>query len=282
MHATAGLGGALLAGVGCTDGPDQSSEPTTPPNDGSNSLSSIGLQLFTLVSPMEEDFEGTLRRVAEVGYKELEFAGYFGRDPDAIRALLDELQLTAPATHVPIEALRSDLAGVLEAAETIGHRYIVCPWISEEERTSTKYLENAHFFTEVGAACKEQGMQFAYHNHDFEFFEIDGHMPFNILLDNTDDELVAFEMDLYWIAKGGQDALQYFAQRPGRFPLWHVKDMAPDESITTVGEGTIDFASIFKERATAGLQHYFVEHDRPEDPFGTITRGFEHLAALTF
>jgi len=276
LSTAAGLGGAALFGAGCAGESDQ--QPAT----GGQSVSAIGLQLYTLHNMVEADLEGTIRQVAGIGYKELEFAGYFDHEPAAIRALLDELELTAPAAHVSIEVLKADLASVLEAAQVIGHHYIVCPYLAEDQRSIAQYQEHARFFNEVGAACSEAGLQFAYHNHDFEFVETDGILPYDLLLAETDPQLVQMEMDLYWIAKAEHDVLKYFAEHPGRFPLCHVKDMAEDGSITTVGAGTIDFAPIFAQGSQAGLHHYFVEHDWPVDPIGTATQGYAHLAALTF
>ena len=278
LSSAAGLGGAALIGMGCASEEVQSEGEPMP----MRTLPAVGLQLYTLASAMESDFEGTIRKVAAVGYAEAEFAGYFERDPSDVRALLDDVGLTAPAAHISIEMLKADLSGVLVAAKTIGHRYIVCPYLAEDQRSILQYRDHARFFNEVGMACQEAGMQFAYHNHDFEFFETDGIIPYDLLLAETDPQLVMMELDLYWIKKGGQDALRYFAAHAGRFPLCHVKDMAEDGSITTVGAGTIDFAPIFAQSEQAGLLHFFVEHDRPDDPMGTITKGYAHLSALKF
>ena len=271
-----GIGGAVLLANGC------SNEASQPEPMASRTIPAIGLQLFTLMKLMQEDAVGTLRQIAAIGYKEVEFAGYFDLDSAEIRALLESLGMTAPAAHVPIEALQNDLEQVLSAAQTIGHRYVVCPYLAEDQRSVAQYQAHARFFNEVGAACNVSGIQFAYHNHDFEFFETDGIIPYDLLLAETDPALVAMELDLYWIRKGGHDALTYFAAHPGRFPLCHVKDMAEDESITTVGTGTIDFGTIFAQGEAAGLKHYFIEHDHPADPVGTITQGYAHLAALQF
>ena len=269
-----------MLGIGCTREAAQP-EPVTD-TAPQRSLSSIGLQLFTLANMMEEDFEGTLQKVAEVGYQEVEFAGYFERDPAQVRALVDALGLRAPSAHVPIEMLKADLPAVLAAAETLGHRYIVCPYLAEDQRSLAQYRDHARLFNEIGAACGEAGVRFGYHNHDFEFFDTDGVLPYDLLLAETDPNLVVMELDLYWIVKAGHDPLAYFAAHPGRFPLCHIKDMAADGSITTVGAGTIDFAPILAQTDQAGLKHYFVEHDWPEDPMGTITKGYAHVAALTF
>ena len=267
----------MLWGMGCARNTDP--EPFVPEG---MALPAIGLQLYTVRGHMENDFEGTIRRVASLGYTEVEFAGYFDRDPADIRALLNEVGLVAPAAHVPIEVLRDDLAGVLESASALGHGYIVCPWLAPEERSLEHYRQHAALFNEVGAAAREAGVQFAYHNHEFEFEDTDGVIPYDLLLAETDPDLVKMELDLYWIRVGGKDTLAYFALHPGRFPLCHVKDMAADGSITSVGAGEIEFGPIFAASEGAGLVHYFVEHDHPEDAFASVTSAMAHLTNLRY
>lgn len=250
---------------------------------GSRSLGKIGVQLYTVRSLMEEDFPSTLLAVADAGYQEVEFAGYFGLPPEEVRALLERTGLAAPAAHVPLTALESDLEGTIAAARTVGHRYLVCPWLAPEDRVSiARYRELAELWNEVGRACREAGLRFGYHNHDFEFAPIDGRLPFDVLLEETDPELVDFELDLFWITKGGQDPLDYFARYPGRFKLCHVKDMDAGGEMVDVGAGEIDFAAIFARAEQAGLEHYFVEHDQPPDPLASIAASYEHLRALRF
>ena len=245
-------------------------------------LERIGVQLYTVRSLMEQDVAGTLEQVAAVGYDEVEFAGYFDHSPAEIRSLLDQFGLAAPAVHVGIDRLRSELGAVLEEAQTIGHRYIVCPWLDEDERSIDQYKEHAAFFNEVGAACKEAGIQFAYHNHDFEYEVIDGQVPYDVLLDETEADLVQMELDLYWINKAGHDPMAYFERDPGRYTLCHVKDMAAGETMVPVGQGAIDFGAIFAQSEQAGLAHYFVEHDHPDDPMASITTSYTHLKDLRF
>lgn len=249
---------------------------------GTKSLGKIGVQLYTVRDLMKADFAGTLEKVAKVGYKEVEFAGYFDNKPADVRKLLDGLGLTAPAMHVGIDLLRDKLDATLETANLIGHKYIVCPWLAPEDRTLEKYKEHAALFNKVGEACKKAGLQFAYHNHDFEFEAQDGKIPYDFLLAETDPALVQMELDLFWIRKGGQNPRAYFEKHPGRFPLCHVKDMTEDEKMVEVGAGKIDFAQIFSHSKHAGLKHYFVEHDNPEDALQSITASFKHLKKLKF
>ena len=247
-------------------------------------LDKIGLQLYTVRKAMQTDVEGTLARVAATGYKEVEFAGYFGKSPADIRAMLDRHGLSAPAVHVGAIAPDQWRAS-LDAAATIGHRYVVVPWIPAEERaTLDGWKRVAENYNRLGAEARAAGLQFAYHNHDFEFVPVEGRIPFDVLLESTDPQLVQLEIDLYWITKGGQDPLRYFQRWPGRIPLVHVKDSAgpPDHKMVDVGAGKIDFKKIFARREQAGIRHFFVEHDEPSDLFGSIRASYEYLKRLEF
>jgi sugar phosphate isomerase/epimerase len=245
-------------------------------------LDRIGLQLYTVRQAMQDDFEGTLEKVAAIGYREIEFAGYFDRRPRAVRAALDRCGLTAPSAHLPFDALGTDWSRTLQEAREIGHRYVVVPSIPEERRTADGAKRTSELFNRAGEEANTTGITFAYHNHDFEFARLDGRLMYDGLLAETDPNLVAFEMDLYWITKGGQDPLTYFARWPGRFPLVHAKDSsgAPRQEMVEVGRGTIDWKRIFARREQAGIRHVFVEHDHPADPFASIRASYEYLARL--
>ncbi len=277
------LGGFYLVNAaGCGEGEERPMEETAEALATGRALERIGVQLYTVRSLMENDVAGTLEQVAAIGYDEVEFAGYFEHSPAEIRGLLDQFGLVAPAAHIGIDRLHNELDKVLDEAQTVGPRYVICPWLAEDQRTLDAYKGHAVFFNEVGEACKEAGIQFAYHNHDFEFEETDGMMPYDLLLDETEVDLVQMEMDLYWIAKGGHDPLAYFERYPGRFTLCHAKDMDDGQTIVPVGEGTIDFGGIFAQSEQAGLVHYFVEHDHPDDPMASIAMSYAHLKALRF
>jgi sugar phosphate isomerase/epimerase len=247
-------------------------------------LDRIGLQLYTVRDLMAKDVEGTLAAVAGAGYTEVEFAGYFGKSPADIRAMLDRHRLAAPAVHTGSIA-PDDWAKSLDAAHVIGHKYIVVPWIPEERRkTLDDWKRVAADFNRVAAAAQAASVQFGYHNHDFEFQLVEGRVPFDVLLAETDPKLVQLEIDLYWITKGGQDPLAYFARWPGRVPLVHVKDSMgpPDHRMVDVGSGTIDWKRIFARSQQAGIQHYFVEHDQPADPLASIKASCDYLKRLEF
>jgi sugar phosphate isomerase/epimerase len=246
-------------------------------------LKRIGLQLYTVRDEMAANFEGTLARVAAIGYREVEFAGYLDRNPRAVRAILDQNGLVAPSAHIPIELLRTKWRAALDDAQVVGHRFLVIPWIpAEERRTLDDYKRVAELFNRAGAEAKAVGVGFAYHNHDFEFARVNGQLPYDILLTETDPALVAMELDLYWITKGARDPLDYFARHPGRFPLVHVKDSggAPRHEMVEVGRGTIDWKRIFARQEQAGIKHAFVEHDEPADPLGFARASYEYLSRL--
>jgi sugar phosphate isomerase/epimerase len=171
----------------------------------------------------------------------------------------------------------------LDDAHVIGQSFIVCPFIDEKLRSEPDgWKRVGETFNRAGEASKKAGIQFGYHNHNFEFKPQDGKLPYDILLAETDPNLVKMEMDLFWITKGGQDPLKYFDRYPGRFPLVHVKDMKKDGEMTEVGSGTIDFKRIFAQSDKAGIQHYFVEHDQPKSPLDSSKASFEYLQQLRF
>jgi sugar phosphate isomerase/epimerase len=267
-------------------------------------ISKVGVQLYTVRDLMKTDFAGTIAKVASIGYKEVEFAGYFDHSPKDIRAFLDKDGLTAPSCHVGMDIVQNHWPETIDAAHTIGHTFIVCPWIDEKDRNSADSWKHiTEVFNKAGEASKKAGIQFAYHNHWWEFgpnASLGGKLPYDYLLASTDANLVKMEMDLGWISVAGQDPVAYFKRYPGRFPLVHVKDfkslpkLAPDQiatfstrkleadDMTAPGSGIIDWKRIFSFSDQAGIQHYFLEHDVPKDPFATLTDGYKYLSTLRF
>ncbi|HEV2860576.1 MAG TPA: sugar phosphate isomerase/epimerase [Pyrinomonadaceae bacterium] len=249
-------------------------------------LSSIGMQLYTVRRELEKDFGGTLARVAALGYREVEFAGYFNRPPKEVRGLLDRHRLKSPAAHVPLVALRGNLQEMIDAAHLIGHKYLLVAYLPAEERRSLDdYRRHADLFNKAGELLNKAGLRFAYHNHDFEFAPTGGRVPYDLLLELTDPRLVKMEMDLYWTVKGGASPLKYFEKHPGRFHLLHVKDMdaTPKRYFTEVGRGVIDFKTVFAGAGRAGVRHYFVEQDEtPGPPFDSLKVSMDYLKKLEF
>jgi sugar phosphate isomerase/epimerase len=246
-------------------------------------IARIGVQLYTVRGLMQRDFEGTLARVAQIGFREVEFAGYFGRTPAQVLALLRRNRLTAPASHIDINLLSGDWAKSLEDARVIGHRYVVVAWTPQERRrTLDDWRRIAELFNRAGEQASRSGLGFAYHNHDFEFVPLENQLPFDVLLEATDPNYVKIEMDLFWIRKGGHEPLGYFQRWPGRFPMVHVKDMTADGRMVDVGAGAVDWRAIFAHRRQAGIEHYFVEHDEPADPMASIAASYRYLDGLRF
>ncbi|PYX03730.1 MAG: sugar phosphate isomerase/epimerase [Acidobacteria bacterium] len=261
-------------------------------------IDKIGLQLYTVRDLMKQDFDGTLAKVAAIGYKEVEFAGYFDHSPKDVRAAVDRRGLTAPSAHIDYKSLGEKFPEVIEAAKVVGHEYLVNPWIEEEIRKQPDgWKHAAETFNRAGEACKKAGIQFAYHNHWFEFLPVNGKLPYDLLLTECDPNLVKMELDLCWITVGGQDPLKYFDRYPGRFPLVHVKDVkrvppvtaggAQDfgssmKDMTEVGSGIIDWKKIFAQSDKASIKHYFVEHDNPKKPLESIKKSYDYLASLRF
>lgn len=242
----------------------------------------IGLQLYTVRDLMQKDVEGTLRDVAGIGYKEVEFAGLFDKSASKVAGWLKKYGLTSPSSHIPLDRLRDKLQGVVDECQTLGNSYVVCPWIDEKMRkTADDWHKIAADLNKAGESLKRVGLQLAYHNHDFEFAPLAGSdIGYDILLKDCDQKLVKMEMDLFWITNGKHDPLAYFAKYPGRFPLVHVKDMAGAGKIVNVGEGHIDWQKIFAKRREAGIEHFFVERDNPTSPLADIKISYTYMSRL--
>jgi sugar phosphate isomerase/epimerase len=242
----------------------------------------IGLQLYTVRDLMQRDVEYTLRQVAGIGYREVEFAGLFDKEPKKVAGWLKKYGLTSPSSHIPLDRLTKNLQGVVDEVKTLGNDYVVCPWIDAPLRTDADaWRRIAATFNRVGDSLQRVGLRFAYHNHDFEFQPLaKGEIGYDILLAECDPKFVKMEMDLYWITKGGRDPLTYFAKWPNRFPLVHVKDMTGNGAITNVGQGRIDWSRIFAKRREAGIEHFFVENDSPMSPIDDIRISYEYLSRL--
>ncbi|HUJ32342.1 MAG TPA: sugar phosphate isomerase/epimerase [Candidatus Acidoferrum sp.] len=248
-------------------------------------LSAIGLQLYSVRDEMKRDFDGSLQKVASIGYTEVEFAGYFDHSPRDVRAALDGTGLRSPASHIPYDQIEKSMPAVLDAAQVIGQEYVVCPSVEKNRLRTIEDVKNVvEVFNNAGARCKKAGLQFAYHNHDFDFEPVGGKMFYDVLLAETDPQLVKFEMDLYWVVKANQRPLDYFARYPGRFPMVHVKDMdhTPARGQTEVGRGIIDFKEIFPHSDQAGIRHYFVEQEDLANPWPSMQINFEYLRDLRF
>jgi sugar phosphate isomerase/epimerase len=260
---------------------------------------SIGLQLYTVRDAIQENLENTLSKVASIGYNSLELAGYhegnfYGRAPSAFKILLKGLGMQVNSCHVLFDLTKQKGScktmekwkQAAESVKKVGAGYLVFPYFDPKYRDQLdNYKLLADNLNRIGEICSQNEVQLAYHNHDYEFYELEGTIPYHLLMERTDPEKVKMEIDLYWIIKAGKDPIDYFAKFPGRFPLWHVKDMenSPEKFFAEVGAGTIDFKSIFQKANLAGLDYFFVEQDYSRrDPLKSIEMSYEYLVNADF
>lgn len=246
----------------------------------------IGLQLYTLREIFAKNPAGTLEQVARIGYREVEFGGggYDAMDSAMLRGTLDRLGLKAPSIHVGYDALLQQFDRQVTLAKALGADTIVLPYMTAEHRTSPAWKAALPNIARFAAALKKAGLGFAYHNHDFEFTEKPGGVSlFDQLLRETDPSLVKIELDLFWAVRAGEDAGALIDRLSSRIYGYHVKDMRADRSMVAVGEGTIDFAALFKRKGSAGVRHFYVENDQAPAPYlPDVTTSFQTLRALRF
>jgi sugar phosphate isomerase/epimerase len=254
----------------------------------------VGLQLYSVRQQLQADFSGTLRKVASIGYKEMEFAGFDKETAQQVRKLLKSDNLTAPSGHFGYEQLDSGLSKVLDDAHTLGMSYIVLPSLPDSLRHSVdNYKRAADFLNKTGEKCEKAGIHFAYHNHNRDFEKFGNVIALDLMLQHTDPAFANFEMDCFWVTRAGYDPVAYMDKYPGRFPLLHIKDerqhyaptatgSTPDAAYAPVGQGIIDWKRIFKAAKKGGLKHYFVEQDQTELPvFQAIKLSYDYLHKLT-
>ena len=278
----------------------------------------LGLQLYTLGNLMTTDPKGTLQKLATIGYKELESAGsqkgnFYGYTPKEFAAMVKEAGMHWRSAHVggapfTIEQIMKmaktaeDSARIQKMAEQFKDRpkalnlkenyqqladnaaeggltYLVCSSIPVSTLDEIKTAVDV--FSKTGEACKKNGVQFAYHNHTTEFDQVEGHRPFDYILSNTDKDLVKMELDLAWATKAKQDPVELFKLHPGRFPLWHVKDLDKNTmNPAEVGTGVVDFKRIFDNAKESGMKYFFVEQDQAPQPLQNVTNSFNYLRKM--
>lgn len=250
----------------------------------SHKLGPIGIQLYTVREAMKVSVPKTLAAVAKAGYREVEFAGYFGHSAADIRKMLDGVGLIAPSSHVQMSDLGKDWEPMLEYATTVGHEFLVVAWIDAEDRTIEGYTKIAARFNSAANIAGHDGMKFGYHNYSFEFKPIRGEIPYELLLRECDPKRVFMEIDVFWMKQGGGDPVHYLNTYPGRFPMLHVKDMGPPpkHEMLDVGKGTIDWKSVFRAGVNGGVKHVFVEHDETKDTAATMSASYEYLRRLRY
>lgn len=254
----------------------------------------VGLQLYTVRQQLHSDFSGTLHKVASIGYKEVEFAGFDHETIPQIRQLLQTDGLTSPSGHFGYQQFASGLPGLIKNAHALGMHYLVLPSLPSSMRTSVdSYKRAADFLNRTGQGCKKEGVHFAYHNHNRDFEKFGDVVALDVLLRNTDPAFVNFEMDCFWVTRAGYDPVAYLDKYRGRFPLLHIKDErhhypptamgpTPRAAFAPVGRGIINWKRIFEAAHKGGLKYYFVEQDQCElPPFEAIRISYNYLHKLT-
>ncbi|SMG25986.1 Sugar phosphate isomerase/epimerase [Arenibacter troitsensis] len=246
-----------------------------------------GLALYTVRDNMGADAKATLMAVAEAGYKNIEAAGYrdgkfYNMSPKDFHKLLKEVGLAPISTHqggVTLENADNMIADV----KAVGFKYFVIPVPPMGLRDDYKQL--ATVLSTLGEKCHKAGLKLLYHNHDFEFKKgNDGIVTIDYLLENTDPKYVNFQMDLFWVTKAGEDPVAYFKKYPGRFKMWHVKDMDSEGKFAPVGRGQINFSDILAEKKLSGMEYYMVEQDNTFDiaPLEAIKISHKGLIEIGF
>ncbi|WP_223649196.1 sugar phosphate isomerase/epimerase family protein [Hymenobacter psoromatis] len=246
----------------------------------------IGLQLYTVRTEMLQDAKGTLARVAQLGYKEIESASsakghYYGLSAKEIKQVTRDLGLTLRSGHVQID---EHWARTIDEAAEAGQQYLICSTMPSTGQTASNYERVADVFNKSAEACRKAGLLFGYHNHEYEFEQENGQIFYDILLAKTDPTLVHMELDLGWVVAAGQDPLRYFERYPGRFPLWHLKDVKPDKAVSTeLGTGRVPVVPLLQHAQQAGLKYFFVEQeDYQTSALDSARRDIEYLRQLTY
>ena len=269
-------------------------------------LPAPGVQLYTFFNTIDNDVAGTLKKIADAGYKNIESAfskkgGFYGMKPKEFASMLSGLGLSWKSHHVigapfkmppnakpildangkpitipPMKNLRDNMQEMVDAVAEGGAEYMVCA--SSPMGTGQEVKESIEVLNKSAEAANKAGLKFAYHNHDWEFKTVEGKVPYHQLLADSDQSLLKLELDVAWSIKGGANPVDLFAKHPGRFPLWHIKDLdSTREKVLPLGEGTIDFAPVFQAAQTAGLEYFFIEHDMPNDAFESIRKSMTAL-----
>ena len=244
----------------------------------------ISLQLYTVREETSRDMTGTLRRISEIGYPAVEFAGYGGLSPRDLRGVLDDLGLRASGAHVPLDSWESGPETVIEDMHALNCTHAIVPIAPPERREDEALVASlAESFNRWGELCRSWGVTFSYHNHAFEFAPLGGTTMWDVLIRETDPELVHLELDLYWVRYGGADPEALLRELGERVSLVHLKDMAADEqrSDLPVGEGTMPWPELLKVADSAGVDWYVAEQDNPRDALEDVRISLQHMRELT-
>lgn len=254
-----------------------------------DTLHDFGIISGVIRNELKEDVKGTLEQIAAMGYKYLEGGGPFDMTPAEFNSFMDGIGLKSLASGTSISGLQGDgLKIMIDGNLELGRKYLVCYWPwrhGGQEITMDDLKYGVDEFQRIGEECNSNGLRFAYHNHDHEFKPVGDLLPYDYFLENTDDEWVTMQMDIYWVSVGGADPVDFIKRYPGRFELLHVKDafdLSDRESFACVGEGVIDFERIFRERETGGFKHLIVEKDGATQGIRCAQVSIDHLNSLEF
>lgn len=224
----------------------------------------VALQLYTVRDETQKDFVGTLQKVAQIGYPGVELAGTGNLSAKELKSVLTDLNLKLAGSHVSLEALETDIDQVIEYNLELGNKNIVCPYLPEEYRKNADGWQNAgKLFTEYARKLAAHQLNFAYHNHAFEFEPVEGQTGFDLLVSASDASRVKFELDVYWVKLGGFDPVKLIERMGKRISLFHLKEMANDakHSMTEIGNGILDFPAMVRAAENTSAEWFIVEQD---------------------
>ncbi|MBV7508369.1 sugar phosphate isomerase/epimerase [Bacillus sp. sid0103] len=244
----------------------------------------IAVQMYTLREESAKDFAGTLKKVAELGFDGVEFAGYGGLTAKEVRVLLDEFGLQAAASHIPLEDLENNLFQVIEDQKIVGSSYVVCPYLMPDRRSKEDYKALISFLDQAGETCRRQGITLCYHNHDFELERLSNGMTvLEGILERTNANNLKAELDVYWLTKAGEKPVDWMNRYKNRTPLIHLKDMTTDgeQFFAELGTGGVDIKAVLKTGAENGVEWWVVEQDMSRrSPFESIEISMNYLKTL--
>ena len=241
----------------------------------------VAVQMFTLREESQQDFAGALKKVKELGYDGVEFAGYGGLSATEVRELLDNLGLQAASSHIPLDQIENNLDQVIEDQKILGSNFIVCPYLMPDRRSEEDYQTLVQVLEQAGEKCRREGLTLCYHNHDFELDRLnDGRMALETIFEDTKPENVSTELDVYWLSKAGEKPVEWINRYSGRTPLVHLKDMTTDEEqfFAELGTGGVDIEAVLNTGEDAGVQWWVVEQDvSRKTPFESIEISINYL-----
>ena len=244
--------------------------------------SALGMHLYTMRRSLAVDTPGTYQALADIGYATIGVSGRHGYNAAQLRSLADGVGLKIVLEHVGYDRLRNNWEGALEDVRTLGAQWVVIPSLPGSLHTPDGFRQVAEEFNAAGELARRAGLTLLFHNHGADFVTIDGEVLYDILLAETQPQLVGFLLDLYWCVDGGYDPADYFVNHPGRFPALHVKDRSVTGDFADVGSGVLDFPTMFDQARPAGVQQWLVEHDNPADEMATARRSYEYLSNLRY